>query len=233
MMSLKKSSIQIKTRDNQDFKASEEALPKDAGYWLYCIVGSKGRGKSTILLGLLNDYLKKYYDNIYFCSTTAKRDPKFKELIEELEDENKFWPTFSNEICQDIMDNLVEDIEHKEMRNLVILDDCASLIPSSTEKDCPFNTFIMGSRHYKTDIILTTQCFSKLNTIVRKNLDVISLFSTVNRKELQWYSDELNVDKEDFLDHLSLLDGEKHSFLTVSFVDGSPKYFKNFDKILS
>ena len=32
-------------------------------------------------------YFKKYYDNIYFVSTTAKRDKKFEELIEELDED--------------------------------------------------------------------------------------------------------------------------------------------------
>jgi hypothetical protein len=221
----------MNARDDQDFKTTDEAIPKDHGYFIYCIIGGRGRGKSTILLNLLNGYLKQYYNNIYFCSTTAKRDPKFEKLIEELEDEDHFYDSFSDTICSEIMEKLIQNIEEKETRNLIILDDVASMIPASTEKNSSFNKLIMGSRHYKTDIILTSQCFNKLNTIVRKNLDIISLFSTVNKKELTSYTDELNVDKDQFLNYLDLLEG-KHEFLTISFLHGNPVFFKNFDKIV-
>ena len=238
MLTLKKSKIQMKARDDQDFKTNDEAIPKDHGYFIYCIIGGRGRGKSTILLNLLNGYLKQYYNNIYMCSTTGKRDPKFEQLIEELEardgpiEEDHFYESFSDSICSEIMEKLIKNIEEKETRNLIVLDDCASMIPASTEKNSSFNKLIMGSRHYKTDIILTSQCFNKLNTIVRKNLDIISLFSTVNKKELTSYTDELNVDKDEFLEYLDLLEG-KHDFLTISFLNGNPVFYKNFDKILT
>jgi energy-coupling factor transporter ATP-binding protein EcfA2 len=231
-LSLKKSVIQITPRDNQDFKGDQEAIPKDNGYFIYCIVGARGRGKSTILLGLLNGYLKGYYNNIYLCSTTCYKDDKFKALVEELKEEDKVYDTFSDSICQEIMDKLENDVENGDKRNLLILDDCASLIPTSTEKNSSFNKLILGSRHYKVDIILTTQKFNKLNTLVRSNLDIISLFSTVNKKELQCYTDELNVNKEHFEDMLNQL-VDKHEFLTISFISGKPVFYKNFDRIIS
>ena len=51
--------------DKQEYGDMNEALPrsmnsKTGGFFIYCIVGQKGSGKSTVLLNLLNTYFKKY-----------------------------------------------------------------------------------------------------------------------------------------------------------------------------
>lgn len=225
---------QIKRIDNQEGKKlnREEAIPKDSGYWIYAIIGARGRGKSTILLNLLNEHLKKYYDNIYLFSTTADMDPKFEKLIEELDEEDKFIPTFSEEKLEQVL-NIIKDYnsQHNNPRNLIVFDDCISLFPKSTDKSSIFNKFIVGSRHYKTDCILTSQQFRKLNTLIRSNLDIISLFPTVNKKELNAYSEELNIEKVPFEMALDKIQEDKHKFLTINFMHGKPIMYINFEII--
>ena len=203
-------------------------------YFIYVIIGQKGSGKSTMLLNVLKSYYKHYYDNIYFCSTSAKKDDKFETLVEELDEDGKFYDTFSDEIMIQIIEKLEKNIDNGETRNLLILDDCVSLLPASTEKSSVFNKFVISSRHHKCDVIITAQKFNKMNTIVRVNLDIISIFPTNNKHELKSYSEELNVDDEQFKYYMDALQ-KKHDFLTISFVNGvssKPKFYYNFNEIL-
>ena len=229
-------SIAIKKIDNQEGKKMNPriALPKDAGFWLYVIIGSRGRGKSTILLNLLNDHLKKYYDNIYLFSTTAEMDDKFKKLIEELEDEGKFFGMFSDEAMEGVLESIKNfNEEHKKdhPRNLIIFDDMISQFPKSTDTHSIFNKFIVGGRHWKCDCIITSQQFRKLNTLIRSNIDIISLFPTINKKELNSYTEELNVNKGELDMLLDKISDDKHKFLTINFMHGKPIFYENFNLI--
>lgn len=226
------SNIKIEQLDNQ-VKDSESPYPKGKGYYIWCIIGKRGSGKSTIILSMLENHLKQYYDNIYMISTTADKDKKFKKLIEELDEEDKFYKTLNNEVIEDIMNKLEENIDDNERRNLLILDDVIHLIPNSTDKDSLFNRLIVGSRHYKVDIWITSQKLNKLNTLIRNNLDMISLFPTHNKHELDCYTSELNVNKKEFEEMLKFVeDSNDHSFLHITFIGNKARFFKNFDRII-
>lgn len=224
----------IKRLDNQEGKMSDDPIPKNSVYWLYTIIGARGRGKSTILLNLLNTTLKKYYDNIYLFSTTANMDDKFADLIEELENENKFINGFSEQDLTRVLEEIKEFNEDaKEPRNLIIFDDCISMFPKATEANSIFNKFIIGGRHYKTDTIITSQQFRRLNTVIRSNMDIITMFPTINKNERDAYIKELNVDKDyfiDLMDYVSNLN-DKHTSITINFLNGRPMYYINFRKL--
>jgi len=221
----------VKPFDNQEGSknAHNIALPKNGPFFQYVVVGAKGRGKSTIVLGLLNDHFKRYYDNIYFFSTSAHLDDKYSELIKELQTENKYFDKFSEKsiaLILDAMENYNDD--NPQARNLIIFDDMISQLPRATDRDSLFNKLIVGNRHRRCDLWLTTQQFRKLNTLVRANIDIISLFPTSNLKELKAYSEELNVNKKEFEEYLCMIENDRHDFLTVNFMNGKPIFFKNF-----
>lgn len=232
----KSKKIHIEPIDHQAFQKTDEALPKGGtGYFIYTIIGQKGTGKSTILIGLLKDYFKKYYDNIYFVSPSARRDDKFKTLIDELEPEGKFFDTLNDDVASEIMNNLIKNIDEDETRNLTIFDDCINLLPSSSDKESPFNTFIISSRHYKTDIIITAQKYNRLNTTIRANTDIISIFPSNNRKELETYVKELNISPDKLHEYIEYISDDKHNFLTISYIAGKtarPTCYVNFDQII-
>ena len=226
----------IKQQDNQEGHMTDDAIPKNGSYWIYCIVGARGRGKTSILISLLQDHLKKYYDNIYLVSTTGGMDPKLSDLIEELQVDNHFYDHFSEDvvstICEEIKAyNSAHDSKRSKPRSLIVFDDCVSDLPKSSAKMSAFNRLIVGSRHYKTDIIITTQQFRKLNTLIRSNLDIISLFGTSNMKELNAYSEDLNINKGQFESLLESIEYERHAFLTINFLNGKPRFYKAFNRI--
>jgi polyhydroxyalkanoate synthesis regulator phasin len=216
--------------------ALNKAIPKNAKFWSWGIIGMKGAGKSSILLNILDTHLKKYYDNIYLVSTTALLDDKFKELIKELVPEGKFFDHFNEQVIQQIMDEILEYNEEWKKgkpRSLVILDDCISDLPKSTEKNSAFNRFFVGSRHFRCEIALTSQSYKKLNTLIRNNLDIITLHHSNNKRELKNLEDEINMPPEDLHLYMKAIEDDPHDNLTINFMEGKPIVVKNFKNILS
>lgn len=203
----------------------------DVQHFTYLIIGSKGRGKSSLILKLINDpnKFKKKYDNIFLCSMTAHLDDKFKRLIDDISDQGKYYNTFSEEIVGDIMKKILELNEagkelNPHIRNLLIFDDCISHMSNATDRHSAFNQLIVSSRHLRSDLIITSQQYRRLNNLVRANVDIITLFKTDNKKEKKAYEEELNIDPKLFLELLGLLE-KKHSYLTINFLGDNPTFF--------
>lgn len=223
-------SMKIRPLDKQR-KPSMDAYPKNSGYYLWVISGNKGSGKTTTWYNVILHHLKGYYDNIYLISTTAKNDDKLKELIDELGEEEKIYTECSPKVVSDILERLQEAVDDGAKHNLVIFDDCIHTLPKATQKNSAFNRLITTMRHYKTDVWITTQSYLKLNTIVRSNMDLFSLFHTNNKKELKNVMEDLAID-EDLFEKLYNFATQDNSFLHVSFANGKPLFFKKFDRIL-
>lgn len=236
-LKVNKLSKDLNKLDNQVVK-SDEPLPKQDIVWI--VSGGKGSGKSTMILNILkskNAY-KGFFDNIMLVSPTAMRDKKFDKLREELDEENKYFTDCNDETIEEIMsklqqfnDNFDEEEEERKPHNLIIFDDCLAALPKSTQKS-KFNELITTSRHLKTSVWILVQKFNKVNPLIRDQVDLISIFKTNNKQELQTIEDSLNLDKKDFENLYKFATYEPNSFLHISFFGGKPKYFKKFDQIL-
>jgi hypothetical protein len=224
--------------DNQVIK-SEDPLP--LGNYNYIFCGRRGSGKSTLLLNLLKRKTSPYYkqfDNIFLVSPTAGRDEKFSKLVEELKEDNKFYDTLNDKIVDEIIERLTDfnesyKKEHpkKVPRNLLILDDCIHMLPSSTQKSSINQLFVNG-RHYKLFTFICTQQLTKLNRLVRSNADLLSFFPTDNAKEFQTLADEWAIEPK-FLQSVYQYATEKpNSFLHISFCGRRPLFFSKFDRIM-
>lgn len=223
-------SNKIRPLDKQR-KPSTDAYPKNSGYFLWAICGAKGAGKTSLLYNLLLHHLKGYYDNIYLVSTTCKNDKKMSDLIEELGEEEKIYTDCTPATVNEILERLQEAVDEGAKHNLVIFDDCIHQLPKSTQKNSAFNRLITTMRHFKSDVWITTQSYLKLNTIVRSNMDLFSMFHTNNKKELKSVMEDLAIN-EDLFEKLYDFATQDNSFLHVSFVNGKPLFFKKFDRIV-
>ena len=218
--------------DNQ-VNITDAPLPKGS-YYIWIIVGKRGSGKSNLILNALGnkEAYKKYYDNIYLVSPTASKDSKFEKLCEELDREDKCYDECSDKIISEIVDKITafnDNYKKKgKPRNLLILDDCLAQLPRSTQKNSAFNKLIVGNRHAKLDIWITTQQFKKVNPLIRANADLVSFFANDNVMERKAFLDEYGI-SEELLDDAT---GEKHSFLHISFNSNKPTYYKRFDKYI-
>jgi Cdc6-like AAA superfamily ATPase len=232
-------SCEIVPLDNQVTK-SDDPLPLGNLNYIFC--GKKGTGKSTLLLSLLKRKASPYYksfDNIYLISPTASRDPKFDKLIEELKEDDKYYDTLNDSIIDDIVKRLNDFNEEykkehpkKIPRNLLILDDCIHLLPTSTQHSS-INQLFTNQRHMKLSIFICTQQLTKLNRLIRTNADLLSFFPNDNKKEFETLADEWSIEPK-FLEKVyKFATDTPNSFLHISFCGRRPLFFKKFDRIIT
>lgn len=223
----------IRPLDNQ-IQFSDEALPKDR-HLIFCCVGSRSKGKSTLILNLLNhkQLFKGYFDNVFLVSPTAKNDDKFKPLIKELTQEDKFYNELTEGNIREIMNGLAmfnRDFNRKknkrEPRSLIILDDCIANMPRSTQKSV-INELVIQNRHHKCSIWITSQKLTKINPLIRSNVDVISFFKTDNQREMKSFTEEYNVSEEE----VEAITETNNDFITVSFCSGRKKIYDKLNLI--
>lgn len=223
----------IKPLDKQ-IVGSTLPLPKNQ-YNIWCIYGARGSGKSTLLLNSLNhkQFYKNYFDNIILLSPTARNDKKFKDLVEELRNDDKYYTSCNEEVITKI----IEEIENfndnwnykkkkREPRNLIIFDDLLHELPKSVNKSV-INKLITTNRHLKTSIFITSQKFKGLNTLIRCNCDIISFFTSNNINEKKAFCEEYSIEPE-LLDEICK---KNNDFIHISFCSGRKLVFDKFDLI--
>jgi hypothetical protein len=213
----------------------DSALPKLSNNFMWIISGGAGSGKSNLLLNLLNishkqGGLGKYYDKIYFISPTGSLDPKFDELLEELEPDQKF-----DELNDYNIDCIIKDIrsqeDFKKQHYLLIMDDCLNELPSAISKS-RIHQFIISRRHLHCSVIVLTQSYIRVPNLWRRNCNLISFFASNNRKEVQSLIEDINDDPDKMMNLLKFATQEPHSFLTIKMGVLKPIFYKKFDRIV-
>lgn len=250
-------------------KPSTEPLPY-SGSQSWLIVGKKGTGKTSLILNALTSKKspwcsKKSFDTLWLCSPSAKKDPKFDEMRDELESEGRYFDTLNESILETILDEIDEynDQYKKDMtefkangyytldlgkdrrgrpltrkitkarelpRHCLILDDVVSLLPKSTQNS-KINDLYCNQRHKKLCTITVSQVYNKLNPIIRRNADMLSLFHTDNRQEYDAIENDLAVDNDDFKKLYDYATDKMNSFLHIQLCGARPLYFKKFNPI--
>ncbi len=239
--------------DNQ-VKREDTPLPK--ANVIYIISGMKGSGKSTLALNLLKKKSSpyyKYYDNIFLISPTANRDSKFDKLVDELKNEDKFYNELNDEVINDIMERLnnfndeykeaLEEEEEepkkrknkkqtmrREPANLLILDDCIHALPKANSSSA-LSKLWTTSRHHKLSIWVMVQKYNKLPPLLRTQADLLSLFCTNNRQEIDTIISDLNIDNDRFNKLFNFVCKSPSDFLHISLFNGQPRFYKKFDRI--
>lgn len=212
-----------KKLDNQVI-LSDDGLPKRDGL-IFLLIGRKGSGKSSQLYNCLDTSQKdggyrKFYDTIYICSPSMENDKKMKKLVNEVQDDNNFYDTLNNEILNEIIDKAKSKPDEN---SLLILDDCISLLPKSTTKNSVFNSLVCNCRHIGKgmSIWITLQKLKGVNSTIRNNTDMISMYKTYSNTELRSYLEEFDSPKNIYEDNTT----EPHSFLHTTFTSGKPRFF--------
>jgi hypothetical protein len=204
----------------------------------YGIFAKKGLGKTTLLLNLL---LKKespwfkHFNLIFFISPTAKNDPKVEDLLEDIGDQ--YYDTLSPEVLQSIINKIdrhKEEWKKKKKKGnpayCIVYDDCIHLLKSKQNK--AINELATQNRHrHITNIYLLQKWNTFLPTLIRSNLDLISIFRTENKKELDSFMDEMNGDEEMLRALYEYATKDEYSFLHINMYHHPAKYYKKFTEI--
>jgi hypothetical protein len=224
-------------------RRSEDPVPL-LQYIVWYIIGAKGLGKSTLLLNMLikkNSPFRKLFTCIFLCSPTAKRDPKFKPLVKELEEDGTFYDHLDEQVAaeiesrlQQINEEFVPTKKYPKSFNCVIWDDCLYSLPNSQVKNSVINRILTTTRHLRSCVFILSQKYNALNTICRNQVDLFSFFKPGSNAEEKSIVEDHKKDErfEALLDWAT--EPEKKgvpSFLHISKFSGKPIYFKNFDRI--
>lgn len=222
----------VKPLDNT-FNKDEDPLLLNNNSSIWIINGRRGCGKSTLILSVLKSKLayKKRFDNIYLVSPTARTDKKFAKLVDELEQDGKFHEQMSEELIENILTEMKQDNEEndKKHKHLLILDDCVLDIP--TRKQSIFNKMIITSRHLCCSIVIISQKYNALPTIIRANADLISFFPSLNSHETKTLQEDINIDKDLFYHIYDECSSGKNDFLHINLLSNPPVFYNKFDRI--
>lgn len=224
-------SQEMKAHDNQLVK-SDDVLPM--GSRIFGIIGPKGSGKSSIMLSLLTSKkspFRKYFNNIFLVSPTAKYDDKMKPLQEEVDSEGKYWDALTEQTAQEIIE-MIPDLNKgvKKPQNLIILDDVTHSFPTG-KKPNAISALFTNSRHLKSSIWVVTHKYTSMPPIFRNQMDCLFIFRTNSKVEIESFKRDLTCDENLFEEKLNEATQEDHSFLFINLVGGKCKMYKRFDEI--
>ena len=233
-------SDQLKALDHQVDNGADDPFPKSN--FLYLIIGGIGSGKTTVALNLLkisSDHggFRKVYNNIFVVSPTAKYDSKWDKLIDEVDEEGKYYRECTDDVIGEIMEKIESfNEEYKEDHkkppsNLVIIDDCVDSF--SSKKKSKLYKLVLTLRHLKTTVFIMSQKLNAIPTLIRAQARCISFFPTLNRREEQTFINEINIDDALFKRLIDFAgNGFDHPFLHVKLGQGKPIFFRKYNRIL-
>ena len=221
--------------DNQICKENTPLPLKPCNYGIF---GRRGCGKTNILLNLISKKESpwhKHFNLIFFISPTAKNDPKVSDLLEDIGDQ--YYDTLSPVVLQSIIDKIdhhKEKWEQKKKRGepayCIIYDDCIHLLKAKQNQI--INELATQNRHRKiTNIYLLQKWNTYLPTLIRSNLDLISIFRSDNKKEINSFFEEMNMDETKIRALYEYATKEEYSFLHINVYRNPVKFYRKFDEI--
>jgi len=221
-MEIIKNNLTIKPVDAQVFQDPNSPLPSEKATFTKGIVGSKGAGKSSVILNMLlkSEFYKKKFHRVYLCVATVKSDEKWK-LVDLDALEGQLMPNdFDEGQLTEWMEDTQEAVENAKAKNkkppltLVILDDYASFLDNQTLKH-----WVLNSRHLKTSFTITSQKFSLMPTWMRSNMDAWVLFPPHSANEKNKIIEEVlstYLSKKEIDELLKLVWNDPQQFMYVN-----------------
>jgi hypothetical protein len=167
-------------------------------------------------------------------SPTGKSDTKLKKLVEELDEDNKFYDEYNDENMFNVFEQIKKSNEELkaediEPHNLIIFDDCMSSLPKSMEKSS-LNRLVPNARHHNVYLMFLVQRYVGVSPLIRSQADIISFFKTDNTKELIALMEDVNIDKNKMQMLYEFATEKPNDFLHINLL--SRKFYKNFDEII-
>jgi len=216
----------IKSKD----KCVPEPLPcpYNSKPFLMLITAKVGSGKSVLIANLLRQpkfYFKKF-NKVFIASSNIENgemiDPAY-DLIEF--DEDNMYDDFNIEIFDDIRTKIKNDEDFKDNQYLLIIDDLALAL-----KDKLIQKQIARHRHMHLSIIITCQRLKMVPPLIRSNISNIAIFKSLNKQELEYLNEVVNIDKDVFNELIEYATRDKYNFLFIDI--DRLKFYKNFDEEL-
>lgn len=220
------------------FSGSKHPLLLQNNSVVWLVSGRRGAGKSSAVLSVLGDTrgFKGRFSKIWLISATARNDGKYDKLRTELEAEDQFYEQFTDETIEHIIQVTKDDLEEarekkkrKLPKSLILLDDVITEL--SRSRTSPLNRLVTISRHLYMSIILISQRYNLIPTVIRSNADLISFWPTMNDKEYQTLESDVNLSREKFRYLYDKACDSPHAFLHCNLTAFPPVFYRIFTEI--
>ena len=205
-----------------------------------------GTGKTVALTNLVMDIYKGCFEKIYIFSPTFFIDDNWdavkkyieKELDNKHSDEEPiYFETFEEKDLERIIDRQEEVIkwmkkkEYKHLYNIcIIIDDWAD--NEVVRKNNELIKLFTKGRHWYISTFVTSQSYTQISPVIRKNATQLFVFRLRNQKGLDTILEELSglYDKDTLRKVYRVATDDKHGFRYVDLMQSDKK--KMFMKIL-
>jgi len=184
-------------------------------------------GKSTVILNLLlrDNFYKDHFDgeDIYIVSNN-KMDAKMRILKKEKDIDSSHFVEFSEPNLEAIYEEVEEKVleavaENKKPPNsLIVLDDVAFTGALKEKVNGTLSRIACNGRHINLSMIVTSQKYSQLSTVIRTNVSGAILFGN-SAREVEAMEQDLNYldSKKQFVKMFRDTTKGKNKFMVVSF----------------
>ena len=214
------------------------------------MIAKTGDSKSTTLGNLLlkeEGYKKDFLpENVYIFSDkdSLKNDVKMRTIIEELDiEEDNIFEGYDNDVVnivyEMIVDNFNDRIQEgvtnkKELNSIIIFDDLAYTDAFKGQgKDDAIKKLFMNSRKALCSILVISQKYSSLSTVLRENSSGLIIGKASNKQVELIEADHnyLKAGKRSFMKMFRDATEKPFSKLVINFSKPNLYYNENFDPI--
>ena len=197
-------------------------------------IGSVRSGKTNTLINMMrNDdekYGTSYFDDVLVISNTIDNDPKGKFLKDAFRVENHF----ENRFVDDLVEHQKKQKRDEMNTALLILDDIISKDFKKTTSNS-INSLATRFRHYELSMMIFTQSFRAVSTMIRSNATDIMIFRQQSSKEMEKiieeYSDLCGSD-ELFQKYYDIAMSEPYSYLYIDVQQNPSHFYKSFEELI-
>jgi len=194
-------------------------------------IGSVRSGKSNLLVNLMRRedmFGSEYFDDCLVISNTINNDPKGKFLKDAFRVEDHYEDGFITDLVEGQKKYEREDMP----TSCLILDD---IINKDFKKNNEVSFLASRFRHYELSLMIFTQSFRSVSTIIRSNATDILIFRQQSSKEMdkivEEYSD-LTGTEQRFMDYYNIAHSENYSFLYIDAQQNPAKFYKGFEELI-
>ena len=215
------------------------------------VLGPSGSGKTILLQNMILDVYRGAFARIYIFSPSIDVDYSWapvKDYIEKVMKvrETKEEPIYFDHYDPQALEQIVS-LQHKVAEYmkkqdnkkvyqiLIIIDDFAD-DPRFTRQDKILHSLYTRGRHNFISTITSTQVFTMLSPIIRKNATALYVYRLRNYKDLESLLEELSAlyDKKTLMQLYETATSEPHSFWYINLMakNKNDMFYMNYSRKL-
>ena len=190
-------------------------------------LGRPGSGKTSLMTSIItnkNLYRGKF-DNILLVMPSQSRSSLQDEL---LIDESKIYTELTDESVDSILER-IQEYSSADENTLLILDDVASSLKSSSYIQQKLAYIVYNMRHLKTSIFLLVQSYLTIPRNLRKNITNLIVFK-LSKSEMAAIGQEILEMNNSEINQLMRLYTEKYDYLCINVQ--SQEICKNQNRVI-